>query len=134
MITTYFAHPIGADTQQGVDLNIERAMRWYRWACDTFQDRAFVANWIVDVLVYAGTDVNIGGIEHEARLRGLARDDQVIKACSEFFLFGGRISSGMARGRAVAMKRGMSVYDFTPLGLEPPSMNEVKLSEFYVRY
>src|SRR3990170_7868143 len=103
MRTVYVAHPVGAPTQEEVDANIARAKRWYRWLCDTQPDCAFVANWIVDVEVYHGADTNMipGHPEHEARLRGLDRDDAVIAACDEFWMVGGRVSGGMQRGSDV---------------------------------
>jgi len=101
-----------------VDANLERAKRWYRWACDNYPDRAFIANWIVDIEVYPGTDTDPN---HEARLRGLARDDAVIGVCHEYWMVGGRISSGVARGRGVAHETDSVIYDLTYLGPEPPN-------------
>jgi hypothetical protein len=137
VILAYFAHPVGAPTQAGVDANIQSAMQWYRWACDTFPDRAFNANWIVDVLVYHGTDIlpNVSNgqqEEHEARIRGLMRDDRVIDSCEEFWMFGGRISTGVQRGLDRAKRHGERVFDFNqfrepPLGFMPVTLENFLL-------
>jgi hypothetical protein len=113
----YVAHPLGAPTQVEVDANLERAKRWYRWACDSYPDRAFVANWIVDIEVYPGTDTDPN---HPARLLGLDRDDAVVRICDEYWMVGGRISTGVGRGRDVARDAHDIIYDLTYLGTEPP--------------
>lgn len=121
MQVVYLAHPIGAPTQQGVEDNVARAKRWYRWACENFPDRAFVMNYLVDVEVYAGTDVQIEGEpDHEARARGLTRDDAVIANCNEFWILAG-ISAGVERGRQTAIRNRLKIvrWDLV-LGSEPP--------------
>lgn len=128
MRVAYLAHPVGALTQSDVDRNIFRAMRWYRWACNTFPDRAFVANWIVDVEVFYGTDAGPNYATNIERIRGLRRDDAVIKRCDEVWLVGGEISSGMARAKA----RAKCLYDFTRLGPEPPWDSFSTLETFHV--
>ena len=109
MRVVYVAAPVGASTPEGVTENIARAKRWYRKLCDTQPDCAFVANWIVDVEVFHDTEANVmpdvitpGQAEHEARGRGLERDDMVIRVCDEYWMIGGRTSAGMARGYDVA--------------------------------
>lgn len=131
MQVVYLAHPVGAPTQQGVEENLRRAKRWYRWACDHFPDRAFVMNYLVDIEVYAGADVQIEGQpDHEARQRGLDRDDAVIEVCDEFWILGG-ISPGVARGRATATDALGDVYDLTVLGTEPPDQR-INLDDYRV--
>jgi len=134
MRLTYVAAPVGAVTQAEVDANLERAQRWYRWLCDTYRDRAFNMNWLVDVLVYHGTDCNIGvpGVEeHEARKRGLDRDDAVIARCDDYFLVTDRISGGMARGLETAKAHGLVIYDFTAIARETmgePPHQKIRIS------
>jgi hypothetical protein len=122
MQVCYLAHPIAAPTQQGVDDNIARAKRWYRWACDSYPDRAFVMNYLVDIEVYAGTDVQIKDEpDHESRQRGLDRDDAVIARCNEFWILCG-ISAGVERGRKTASRSWLTIVDLTALGDEPPDV------------
>lgn len=111
----YLAHPVGAETVEGVAANLARARRWYRWACDHFDDCAFIANWIIDVEVYPGADAGPERVTNMQRIRGLRRDDAVIDACDEVWLVGGEISSGMAR----AKRRAQHVRDLTHIGAEP---------------
>lgn len=127
MRVVYMAHPVGAPTPEGVIANIKRAKRWYRRLCDTQPDCAFVANWIVDVEVFHDMSNNVmpdviihGEPEHEARLRGLERDDAVIRVCDEYWMVGGRISGGVDRGRVVAERADSLIVDLTHLGDEPP--------------
>jgi len=136
MRLAYVAAPVGATTQAEVDENLERAQRWYRWLCDTHPDRAFCMNWVVDVQVYRGADSNVGipgEPEHEARIRGLERDDAVIAKCDDYFLVTDRISGGMRRGLETAKQHGLVIYDFTTLakgfGGEPPKGMPIKLSD-----
>jgi hypothetical protein len=110
---------VGADTQEEVDANLARAMRWYRWACDSHHDCTFVMNWYVDILAYPGADAGPHRNQNEDRLRGLNRDDAVIRACDEYWMVV-RASTGVSRGRHTATLAGNAVADLTHLGPEPP--------------
>jgi hypothetical protein len=124
MRVVYLAAPVGADTAKGVRDNLARALRWYRWACDSQRDCAFVMNWYVDIAVYPGADVGPHRDANEDRQRGLQRDDAVICACREYWMVGGHVSGGMDRGRQVAARAGIPIVDLTYLlGTEPPEMS-----------
>ncbi len=131
MRVCYVAHPVGAETVEGVDENIARAKRWYRWLCENFPDLALVANWIVDVEVYSGSDAGAQRHENAKRIKGLERDDAVIAVCGEMILCGGSVSPGMARGINTATQHFLTLYDLTDLGLEPPT-GPVDLDEYLV--
>ncbi len=127
MRVVYLAHSVAAKTPEGVMGNIARARRWYRKLCDTQPDCAFVANWIIDVEVFHDADSNVtpdvivqGEPEHKDRLKGLSRDDAVIRVCDEYWMVGGRITWGMLRGLDVAMVASTLTADLTHLGDEPP--------------
>jgi hypothetical protein len=120
MRLVYLAAPVGADTQEGVDANLARALRWYRWACDTQRDCSFVMNWYVDIVVYPGADAGKFRDANADRQRGLARDDVMIRACDEYWMIAGRVSGGMGRGAHTARQAGRAVIDLTVLGAEPP--------------
>lgn len=127
MRVVYLAAPVGAATPEGVLENIARAKRWYLRLCNTQPDCAFIANWIVDVEVFHDTDANVmpdviipGEPEHEARTRGLQRDDAVIKVCDEYWMVGGRVSNGVSRGVNIALLANNLIVDLTYLGYEPP--------------
>ncbi|UCC74945.1 MAG: hypothetical protein JSV86_10465 [Gemmatimonadota bacterium] len=122
MRVVYVAAPLGADTEEEVQSNLARALRWYRWACDTQLDCAFVMNWYVDILVYPGADVGPFRDANDDRQHGLLRDDAVIRACDEYWMVGGRVSGGMGRGRHTARQAGTAVVDLTHLGPEPPEV------------
>ncbi len=107
------AHPLGAATPAGITANLERARRWFKWLLETFPTVDFSANWIL--WCEALDDMN-----HAHRARGLAFDDEEIKRMDAFWMVGGRISSGMARGRGIALAHGKRVVDLTHLGAEPP--------------
>lgn len=114
----YVAHPVGAPTEEGVRANLTRARRWYRWASDHYPEYAFNANWIVEVETYPGADIDPND---PRRLRGLNRDDAIIRTCDHYWMVGGCISSGMNRGRCVAEEWNRRLVDLTYLGEEPPA-------------
>ncbi len=127
MRVVYLSHPVGAPTPEGVLANIALAKRWYRRLCDTQLDCAFVANWIIDVELFHTANVMPdvivpGEPDHPDRVRGLERDDAVIKICDEYWMVGGRVSGGMGRGLAVAVRADNLIVDLTDLGDETPDV------------
>ncbi len=108
------AHPLGAATPEGITANIARAKRWFTWLLNTFSGVDFSANWILWC-------ESLDDLNPAHRERGLAFDDEEIKRMDAFWMVGGRISSGMARGRGVALAAGKRVVDLTFLGDEPPA-------------
>lgn len=62
------------------------------------------------------------GIEQtpENRELGLQIDEAQVELCSEIWLCGGRISSGMQREIDKAIARGVKVVDLTHFGALPP--------------
>lgn len=113
------AHALGAPDQAGIDANLARAERWFKWLLHAFNDVDFSANWIL--WCRALDDLNPAH-----RSRGLAFDDVEISRQDEFWMVGGRISSGMARGRDYALAHGKRVVDLTALGEEPPGFTNIE--------
>jgi hypothetical protein len=107
------AHPLGAPTAEGITANLARARRWFKWLLETFPNVDFGANWILWC-------ESLDDMNPEHRARGLAFDDEEIKRMDGFWMVGGRVSSGMARGRDLALSLGKPVVDLTALGEEPP--------------
>lgn len=86
--------------------NLARAKRWFAWIAEG--GNAVIADWIIYCEVWNDFDPC-------HRERGFA----LIRRCDEYWMVGGRVSSGMARGRAVAEAAGVPVVDMTPYGEEP---------------
>lgn len=123
----YMAHPVGAPTPAGVQLNLARAKRWLRWFYDCHPQLAMVANWmqLVELLD-----------DHNPKHReiGMQQDLLVVERCDVIVLVGGvggRISSGMLRESGHARKHGKTVWDLTALGPEPPALDD-ELSRFSI--
>jgi len=95
--------------------NLVRALRWFQWAIE--QDVAVVADWILYCHVW-------NDFIPEHREKGLRHDDAMILKCDEFWMVGGEITGGMARGRETAKGGGVKDRDFTHLGPEPPKGEE----------
>lgn len=114
MRVIYFAHPLGAPTPEGVEANKARARRWIRWIYDNFKDVAVVATWLItcDVL----DDFNL-----EHRAHGMAMNKAILPLCREFWMVGGRISTGMSSEMLTAIEHRLRIFDLTWLGEEPPS-------------
>lgn len=126
MRVIYFAHPLGATTPEGVEANKARARRWIRWIYDNLNANgvkvAVVADWLItcDVL----DDFN-----PDHRSQGMQMNKILIPLCHEFWMVGGRVSSGMEdefklvrsliASRISSMKR---YFDLTWLGEEPPAI------------
>jgi hypothetical protein len=115
MKVIYLAHPLSAPTPEGIQANLTRAKRWYRWACDNFPDFAFVANWILNCEVYDDSN-------DEHRRKGIERNLAVITRCDEIWLVGGHVSSGMEEEASFAQRKGIHVGSFIVAGGEPPSL------------
>jgi len=111
MAMIYLAHPYFADTVEGMQANRKNAIRWGLWIASTFKI-AVSADWIWWCEALVETPEN--------RELGLACDDQAIAKCDEFWMVGGRVSSGMARGRGVACDHRVLVRDLTVLGYTAP--------------
>jgi hypothetical protein len=115
MALIYLAHQYFAETKALMEANRQNAIEWALWIVRTF-GVSVSANWIWWCERLAETPEN--------RELGLSCDDQEIVKCDEFWMVGGRISSGMARGRYVAIDAGVRVRDLTAWGsafaLVPP--------------
>lgn len=108
------AHPVSAQTPEGITANLERAKRWYRWIVKTF-NVSVVADWIVCCEVF--DDASLADRSH-----GLDMDIAQIERCDELWLVGGVISSGMHTEREAAEDFNVRVVNLTWLGLEPPDL------------
>lgn len=112
----YLAHPVGADTVEGVQDNLRAARRWL-WALRQATDWSLAAPWIGDVL--AG--IEAGAAEPDERGRGLVDMFALIERCDAIVLVGGRVSAGMAAELAHARAHGLEVIDLIGTGAEPPA-------------
>lgn len=116
MRVIYFAHPLGAPTPEGVEANRQRAQRWIRWIYDTIDDVAIVADWILTTAI-------LDDFNPAHRARGMAMNKATLVRTDGIWLFGGRISSGMADECDTAREHGVCVHDFTWLGDEPATFD-----------
>lgn len=124
MRIVYLAHPLGAPTKEGVEANKARARRWIRWVYDNVKDVAIVADWLITVDV-------LDDFNPEHRAHGMKMNKALIPVCDEFWMVGGRISSGMHDERIVAYgtEGGVAdnhvrrVLDLTMWGDEPPEIS-----------
>ncbi|KKM92267.1 hypothetical protein LCGC14_1220200 [marine sediment metagenome] len=120
----YLAHPVGAETPEGVRENIENAKMWVYWAIINY-DVAVVANWI-----YYCEVLDDHNPEHRAQ--GMRHGLDVLERCDELWLVGGRVSSGMDKEAKHSRLHAMVVRDFTSWGpfasaFDPPELDTVPL-------
>jgi hypothetical protein len=113
MRVIYLAHPLGAPTPEGVEANKARARRWIRWIYDHFKNVAVVADWLITCDV-------LDDFKPEHRAHGMNMNRAIIPRCDEFWMVGGRVSTGMANEEGVAMEHSRKIFDLTWLGEEPP--------------
>lgn len=121
MSTIYLAHPYFANTREEMLLNRKNAAKWGIWIASTF-GVAVSADWLWWTEILEETSEN--------RELGLRCDDQSIAACNEFWMAGGRISSGMQRGQIVAYHHGLLVRNLTQFGFAAPVLSTPELDEF----
>jgi len=113
MRIVYMAHPLGASTPEGVQANIARAKRWYRWIVDNFPNVAPVAPWLLTVEV-------LDDFNPEHRKHGMKMNKAIIPLLHEFWMVGGRVSNGMSDESITAIEAKRRIFDLTWLGDEPP--------------
>jgi hypothetical protein len=106
----YIAHPLNAPTLEEIEQNLRNAARWVAWAAR--HGVAPMAMWIVLASEWAETPEN--------RELGLQIDEAQVELCSEIWVCGGRITSGMQREIDKARASGVKVVDLTCLGELPP--------------
>lgn len=127
MKTVYLAHPLSSPTRSGVLLNLDRAKRWYKWACDHYwPDFSFNCMWVLNCEVYDDADAI-------QRSRGMQRNFAHIKNCDELWLVGEDLSGGMLDEAVFAHEEcRIPVYNLTgfqvppPVAVEPSSMTKWK--------
>jgi hypothetical protein len=113
MRVVYMAHPLGAPTPEGVTANIARAKRWYRWIAINFPNVAVMAPWVTTCEV-------LDDHNPAHRAHGMAMNKAIIPRCAEFWMVGGRVSTGMNIEMIDAIACSLRVFDLTWLGEEPP--------------
>ncbi len=120
MKVIYLAHPLEISSEhphETVGLNLAKAKRWYKWACESFwPSHAFICNWILNCEVFNYADP-------EDYKRGMTRNFLIAARCDELWLVGGRITKGMHIEASISMQvypRPVEVFDLTDLGSEPP--------------
>lgn len=113
MKLVYLAHPLSAETREGILLNIHTAKLWYKWACDNYwPTHAFSATWILNAEIY--DDANA-----EDRDRGMQRNYPQIQRCDELWLVGSFVSSGMQGDGLYARRCLQPVFDLTNENAKP---------------
>lgn len=119
MKVVYLAHPLSADTLEGIQANRENAAQWCVWAAKA-RGVAVECSWIVMTGVLEETEENLK--------LGLACDLALIERCDELWYVGGRISSGMKLEGQHAEVCRKPVFDLTHMGYRPPSIWSVKIT------
>jgi hypothetical protein len=115
----YLAHPLSGAVVE----NLAKAKAWIRWCYDHHRDVAILAPWILDVECTGEDDA-----DDLVRESALVRCEAVVGVCSEVWLVGGRVSPGMRREVAAAMRAGLHVRDLTSLGATPPAAYDGSLT------
>lgn len=118
MKAIYLAHPLSAPTREGIEANRARASRWVSWVARHFR-YAVIADWIVMTGVLEETPEN--------RDLGLKCDCELVRRADEFWMVGGRLSSGMSVERKAADDAGKPVVDLLFLGEEPPEQIDASM-------
>lgn len=85
----YVAHRVGAPTREEIDANLAAAKQWYKRLCETYLDRSFTMNWVVNCEMFDETPENIE--------IGMRRNLVELARCDELFLVGPTLSKGMER-------------------------------------
>lgn len=109
----FLAHPVAAPDREGVLTNARRAKRWLRYVFLTYPRIHPIAPWIPVVETLDDSNSTHRKLGRAANFAAIERADGV-------WLVGGRISPGMLEEARFARDRGLAVFDFTPLGEEPP--------------
>lgn len=108
MRVIYLAHPLGSGPDR--ETNRLRAAKWFAWVAAS--GIAVIADWIILSGEWA---------EHpELRAAGMAMNMELVARADEVWMFGGRISPGMAQEAEEARRLGKLVRDFTWMGTTPP--------------
>ena len=110
----FIAHPLRAETEEGAKANLARAVRWYKWCCDSYPQHSFEATWMLNCMVYS--DGN-----EDDRAIGLRRSMNALERCDEMWACGGEVSTGMACEVTIMKLLQKPVFDLTMLGAEPPA-------------
>lgn len=124
----WMAHPLSAPTPEGVVANLARAKRWLAWLYRSFIGVDFAAAWIPCC-------ESMNDADPAERARGLRFDCEMVRRCDEFWMVGGRISSGMQQEAHAATVSGKHIVDLTDLGDEPPPepLSPEQAHDFFVR-
>lgn len=94
--------------------NLASAKRWLRALQDANPNVVVIAPWVTACEIY--DDAN-----PEERAEGLLRACYVVGRCDAIVLVGGRLGNGMMVERDHAIVSGVSVYDLTHMGADPPN-------------
>jgi hypothetical protein len=103
-LPVYVAHQLSHPTRDGILANLAQGALWCAWLAEHFEI-APVAPWIYLASVLEETPEN--------RAMGLECDIATLAVCSELWLLGPRISSGMLLEAQEAYARGKPVRDLT---------------------
>ena len=109
----FIAHPLGADTEEVIEANLSRAVRWYKWCCDNYPQHSFEGTWMLNCMVYDDRD-------EDARALGIRRSMNVLEHCDELWICGGEVTPGMAAEITMMKLMQKPSFDLTMLGAEPP--------------
>ena len=109
----FLAHPLRADTQEGMKANIRNAKAWYHFFIANY-DVAIIADWILSCETLDDTVV-------EDRLRGQRSNAILLTRADELWLCGGRISSGMRGEMLTTHALHKPIRQFLDCGFAPPT-------------
>lgn len=106
MKIVYIAHPIGAKTKEGIELNLADLRRIVRKINLEHND-------IVPFVPYYADIVSMDDNILAERERGIKNDKAILEAgfIDELWLTGDRISNGMIAERNIALIEGVTVID-----------------------
>lgn len=101
MKLVYIAHPVGADTPEGIRTNLESAANWAAWAAT----RGFSP-----MTPYVAMAMKLDERNPYARYLGLVADLEAVRRADEVWLCGGRVSPGMFLEALVAYEANVPVW------------------------
>lgn len=118
----FFAHPVRAESQAGIDRNLALARTWLR-AITRATACVFECSWL------GWTHLECLGGEQDHTL-GIAMNKTLIRRCDGIVTCGPRLTEGMVDELAFATTREILHVDFTSLGLLAPPASDVIVKHF----
>ena len=101
----YLAHPVSPYGDRTLEMNLQQAEAWLRWAILTKD--------VYAIAPYIGMCYALDEDDPQHRLKGLEIDMEVLGRCDELWLCGEKITEGMKVERSYAGSCGIDSRDFT---------------------